>query len=217
MSCLVTRKVSDIRPWTEVYRQRTSNTHNLAIKYLESAPCLPQQHVPHTQVPPYDSYHADCAVCAKGYAPGLGRRCNECSGPSRGLAVAFSSMALVMVLVVVILGSVYLLQRVGAGPHREQNLVRRSWQGKLKHYRALLGKVIPLSTIRIVVVVLQIVIQVGAVQDKIESNSYFRHVAIVFKRICEGGQHIGLCKGTLNRQAQTIACSCFSSTTKRLS
>lgn len=165
----------------------TPNTHALAIQCLESAPCLSQQHVTDTQVPPHDSYHADCAVCAKGYAPGLGRRCNECSGRSRGLAVAFSSMALVVVLIVVILGSVYLLKRVGAGHHREQNQPRRSWQGKLKRFRVLVGRVIPWSTIRIVVVVVQIVIQVGAVLYKVESNTEIRHVAIVFKLICEEG------------------------------
>lgn len=139
-------------------------------------------------------YHADCAVCTENYAPGLGRRCIACSGRNAEVAVTFSTMSLLLVLLGGVLGAIYLLQRVGADAHQEQNQPRRSWQGKLKRVRVFIGKVIPLSAIRIVVVVVQIVIQVCAVEEPIQPNRFSTPQTISNTRLPGEIKHRGLQK-----------------------
>lgn len=72
---------------------------------------------------------------------------------------------LFLALVVTVLAVTYLIDIVGDETDEVQNQPRRWWQKKLSRFHNLLVKSLPLSTIRIVVVVLQIVIQVRAIRD----------------------------------------------------
>lgn len=111
---------------------------------------------------------ADCAVCAQEYAPGANRRCHECSVENRGYAVGFSITTLLVASILVLLLVSYLVQVVEDGAHQAQNQPRRWWRGKVSRCRKYIVKAMPLSTIRIVVVVMQIVVQVRAVVDAVK-------------------------------------------------
>lgn len=112
---------------------------------------------------------ADCAVCTREYAPGPNRRCHKCSVENRGFTVGFSVTTLLVVSFLVLLLVSYLVQTVGDGVHRP----RRWWQGKMSRFRNFLVKSMPLSTIRIVVVVMQIVFQVRAVAEAVKPCTRF--------------------------------------------
>lgn len=104
-------------------------------------------------------------MCKEDYVSGASRRCHECSGENRRFAVGFATTVLLLVLLAAVLVLSYLLQVVGDGAHQAQRQPRRWWQEKLSSFRNFLVKAMPLSSIRIVVVVSQIVIQVRAPID----------------------------------------------------
>ena len=110
------------------------------------------------------SHHADCAVCAEGYAPGSSSRCHKCSGENKGMAVGFSTTILALALIVALVVVSDLLQIEGDRAVETQNEPQNCLHGNLSHLRKFLVKAIPMSAIRIVVVVLQIVVQVRAIK-----------------------------------------------------
>lgn len=114
---------------------------------------------------------ADCAVCEEHYAPGLGRRCQECSEHSTESTWALSALAVLLVGSVTVMFILYLVQNVDDEARREQSQARRWWKEKLTRVREFIAKVVPLSAIRIVVVVAQIVVQVGDIEGRIASIS----------------------------------------------
>ena len=75
-------------------------------------------------------------------------------------------MALAMLVALVIVSD--LLEVVGDGPDETRNEPRSWWQGKLSSLRLILGNAIPISAIRIVVVVLQIVVQVRGIKHDLQ-------------------------------------------------
>lgn len=102
---------------------------------------------------------ADCAVCAKGFAPGIAYTCRECSvGTMRsamGLVVAVTmSVFIVSALLLSYLGRV---EHDGSeqGMDTYQSLWEKCWS-----YPATLVKLLPHRAIKIVVTVWQIISQV---------------------------------------------------------
>lgn len=78
------------------------------------------------------------------------------------IAVGFSTIAMALALFVAWVVVSDLLQIVGGRTVETPNKPRLWWQGKLSALRKFLVEAIPMSAIRIVVVVLQIVVQVCA-------------------------------------------------------
>lgn len=108
----------------------------------------------------FPAARSDCAVCAEHFSPRIAYRCGECSEKARrsaaGLVVA--TFVVVMVVAVVLLkhlGSVADSDGRGAGARRI------SIQRKCVSFQNSLMKVLPLTAIKIVVVVWQIVFQVS--------------------------------------------------------
>ena len=106
--------------------------------------------------------NADCAVCAKGFAPGANNHCHKCSVKSRGRTVGLAITFVVGALCVIVLVASYLLQPEVNGNVEERNEARSLWRRKLSSFRHAFLKGSPLSAVSIVVVVLQIIIQVRA-------------------------------------------------------
>lgn len=107
---------------------------------------------------------ADCAVCADGFAPGVLNSCHECSGQSRRSAVTLATAGLICTVVAIIFLVSHLLQvdEYGSNGNGETALEPRpKWCKTLTTFRNTLVNILPVSAIRIMVVVLQIVTQVG--------------------------------------------------------
>lgn len=128
---------------------------------------------------PCASRFADCAVCLENYVPRPSNRCRKCSGENRRFAVGFSACAMLLALFVAAMVVSFLLQRVGDAGRQAQNQPRRWWRVKSWRIRNFLAKSIPLSAIRIVVVVMQIVIQV-----RNQTHNRVRYIILYFIHIC---------------------------------
>ena len=114
---------------------------------------------------PHNTRLADCAVCMEDYVAGSSNRCNKCSDENQGLTVGIPTIVLFLTLLATILVASYLLEVVRDGPAVEGVQPQHSWRGNVRRSRAFLSKALPLSTIKIVVTVLQIVIQVRPIRD----------------------------------------------------
>lgn len=98
-------------------------------------------------------FHVDCAVCAEGYAPGVLSSCHECSTDDRRWTVGLGMAALSLAVLVVVVMVTYTLRgRRGEGSNRCSR--------NLKCCQNFVGRALPLSAIKIVVVVIQITTQV---------------------------------------------------------
>lgn len=107
---------------------------------------------------------ADCAVCSDNFALGVSNRCHKCSGDKRILAVGIATAMLALVVFVATMVVSDLL-RVGAdGTEKAQDEERVGWHRRLLSCHRILVKTLPLSAIRIVVVVVQIITQVCPLQ-----------------------------------------------------
>lgn len=99
------------------------------------------------------SIHVDCAVCAENYTPGILRRCHKCSTAHRQLAIGLASALVIFAS----LAAVWLVP----GPVQEG---RNDARLRIRHTIAsgynFIMKALPMSAIKIVVVVLQIITQV---------------------------------------------------------
>lgn len=130
---------------------------------------------------------ADCAVCTEGYAPGPSSRCHKCSGQNKGLLVAIPATVLFITLLAIALAASYLLELVGDETNIEQNQPRQWWRENLPRLHNLFVKAIPLSSIRIVVTVLQIVIQVRSVRDGFNPSFSYEIYHTISKSCCVKG------------------------------
>lgn len=83
------------------------------------------------------------------------------------MAVGFSTIILALALLVAFVVVSNLLQIVGDGGVETQSEPHNWLHGKLSHLRKHFVKAIPMSAIRIVVVVLQIVVQVRAIKRRL--------------------------------------------------
>lgn len=115
----------------------------------------------------FDSLHlcADCAVCEDGFAPGVLNSCHECSGESRRSAVVLATFGIILTVVAGAFLVSHLLQvdEYGRDANGETvHEVRPTMCKTLATCRNTLVNVLPLSAVRIAVVVLQIITQVRA-------------------------------------------------------
>ena len=98
----------------------------------------------------------DCAVCAKGFAPGISYSCRECSRSITGSVVALG--------LVVFLLAAFLLYHLGSvahdGAQEGMDMAPRSWKPKRWFCRVSSVKIVPRTAIKIVVTVWQIISQV---------------------------------------------------------
>ena len=103
---------------------------------------------------------SDCAVCTEGFAPGIAYRCRECSKGAKRLALGLSA---VVGLAVLLLGAL-LCWRLGTVDNErkeEHDVVPLSaWEQRRWSCQTLPVKILPLSAIKIVVTVWQIIHQV---------------------------------------------------------
>lgn len=112
---------------------------------------------------------------------------------------------MILALFVVLFVVSYLLKTVEDGSNDAQTRPRRWWQGNLPRFRGFLDKPLPSSAIKIIVVVLQIVIQVRATGESLVPNapemytvgwfrwimrSSSRHCAYVVKEGVKLNEHI---------------------------
>lgn len=88
------------------------------------------------------------------------------------MAVGFSTLAMVLALVVAWVVVSDLLQIVGDGAVETPSKTRSWWRGKVSYLRNLFLKALPMPAIRIVVVVLQIVVQVRAVRHSLKLDGF---------------------------------------------
>ena len=104
--------------------------------------------------------YADCSVCAEGYSRGIAYSCRKCSTSAKGSALGLSITAALVGLLLAVL----LLRRLGTvvdhGPEGDTGVQDDVAEPKCAACQDFVVKVIPLSTIKIVVVVWQIVYQV---------------------------------------------------------
>ena len=118
-----------------------------------------------TMASPRNTHLADCAVCMEDYVAGPSNRCNKCSEENKGLMVGVPTMLMFLTLLATVLVASYLLEVVRDGADVEHNQPRQWWRANVWRLRTFLSKALPLSTTKIVVTVLQIVIQVRPVID----------------------------------------------------
>lgn len=110
---------------------------------------------------PFATFDADCAVCAKGFSPGMAYSCTKCSGRTKksGVGVAVTSVIIVPVV------AVMLLRYLGRAEDDDTRGRRGASRGFLRQkcdiFQESLSKVLPLTAIKMVVVVWQIVLQVS--------------------------------------------------------
>lgn len=103
---------------------------------------------------------ADCSLCAEGYSRGIAYSCRKCSSDARGSAVGFT----ITLAVIAVLVTVMVLRRLGTVVDADRGEENDPSQGFARSRCAscqdLMIKVLPLSAIKIVVVVWQIIYQV---------------------------------------------------------
>ena len=103
---------------------------------------------------------ADCSLCADGLSRGIAYSCRECSQKARAPAIGVS----LIVVVVVSLLAVVILKSIGTAVGDDSEESKGASQGfagsKCAWCHDMTMKVLPLSAIKIVVVVWQIIYQV---------------------------------------------------------
>lgn len=118
---------------------------------------------------------ADCAVCADGYAPGIAYSCRECSGD---IIISAVAVCLVVLLLVIVLLS-YLGTVVHDGAQTGRDFDICLWKKKCWSCQASILKTFPLTSVKIVVTVWQIVSQVR--------GCWFLHNTAPRARPCQSG------------------------------
>lgn len=104
----------------------------------------------------------DCAVCVDRFAPGIAYSCQECSGgvarSAMGLMIALGLVGLVMVAQLFY----YLGRVISESPNQGTDDVARDsvWERSSSSCSASLGSTLPLTAIKIVLTVWQIISQV---------------------------------------------------------
>lgn len=109
---------------------------------------------------------ADCAVCEDGYAPGTAYICRKCSGSSMGSAMGVAAAALAVTLLVVAVVASDLVRVVdgnGENSRNEERGARAALSRGFARCYTFSARAFPLTTVKIIVVVWQIITQVSAV------------------------------------------------------
>lgn len=102
----------------------------------------------------------DCAICADGYAPGVAYSCHECSGGGSRWALGFTIfLSLVMVVMARLLFS-HLRSVAQERTEEDTDVARGFWRQKYWYCQTFLVKMLPLTAIKIVITVWQIISQV---------------------------------------------------------
>ena len=109
---------------------------------------------------PRNAVLPDCAVCAEGYTKGLSYSCHECSGDHKRLAVGLA----IFVGLVTLAAAALLFARLGGVARvREGEYMEAappSWRWKFCSCNGFVFDILPLTSIKIVVTVWQIISQV---------------------------------------------------------
>lgn len=111
-----------------------------------------------TETLPTTTTTADCAVCAAGYSPGYSRTCKSCMGDSKKSALAIAAVIGALALAVVVALVARLVSVVEVGPPQQQG--SKKWRRTCSAWQARVRQTVPLTAVKIVVVVWQIVTQV---------------------------------------------------------
>ncbi|CAM9146371.1 unnamed protein product [Hapterophycus canaliculatus] len=128
-----------------------------------------------------ESYCADgyqgpyCAVCAKGYAPGTAYICRECSGSGMASAIGVAATALLVVLLVaavVVSDLVRVMDDSGNNKRSEEGGARGVLNRGFGRCYAFSARAFPLTTVKIIVVVWQIITQFGAIAGFVYPDAY---------------------------------------------
>lgn len=115
---------------------------------------------PLVDVCPSPTAVADCAVCAEGFAPGIAYSCRQCSeGITRSAVALVVAAGLVGLLLTVLLLS-YLGKATNDTAEENPETPHRVLGQQCWSCRRALGKMLPLTSIKIVVTVWQIISQV---------------------------------------------------------
>ena len=107
--------------------------------------------------------HADCAVCAHNMASGIRRLCHECSRENTRAGWCVIAVMLILVAVVVAYVGSNLLEDVRTETNTVNEVepdTRARGHRLLRNGRKRLVNIFPVSAVRIVVVVLEIITQV---------------------------------------------------------
>ncbi|CAM9428829.1 unnamed protein product [Scytosiphon promiscuus] len=116
-----------------------------------------------------------CAVCADGYAPGTAYICSECSGSSMESAVGVAATALAVILLVVAIVVSDLVQIVdgnGNNQQSEEGGARGALTRGFARCYAFSARAFPLTSVKIIVVVWQIITQFGTIAGFVYPDAY---------------------------------------------
>ena len=102
----------------------------------------------------------DCAVCTEGFSPGYAHTCKSCLGDSKRRALAVISAIALLALVAATFLVAKLVSVVETGPPSGEDKEQSHWQRRCSLWQARMRKTVPLTAVKIVVVVWQIVTQV---------------------------------------------------------
>ncbi|CAN0279849.1 unnamed protein product [Ascophyllum nodosum] len=114
-----------------------------------------------------------CAACDKGYGSGFQYSCHSCKGSDKWAAIGGAVAVLVVAIFVVALGVTYL---VGVEDRRKPER-RGKWGRPLSIFQHGLGRAIPLTAVKIVVVSWQIITQFSGVVNVQYPPAYKKFLA----------------------------------------
>ena len=133
---------------------------NAAAVQIPGLPYQPVPMLPNGRSPPSMNPDSDCSVCAEGFSRGIAYSCRKCSKAAFGSAIGvWSTMAVVVLLVAAVLFK-SLVTVVGDDTARTNDSPDGFSRSKCASFQDLAKKAFPISAIKIVVVVWQIVFQV---------------------------------------------------------
>ena len=104
----------------------------------------------------HDLFSKDCAACDEGYGSGFLYSCHSCQESDKWVGIGGAVAVLVVAMVVFTLGVTYLVGVVDR-PISERGGM---WERRILNFRDGLVRAIPLTAIKIVLVLWQIITQV---------------------------------------------------------
>eukprot|EP00904_Undaria_pinnatifida_P012520 jgi/Undpi1/8399/HiC_scaffold_25.g10867.m1 len=159
---------------------RTSNTSHAVLECYQKSACLGGIAVGDSSCAsgykgPY------CAVCADGYARGTSYSCHRCSHESVQSAVGIMvvvSSAILLIAAILISHMWSVVHEKDEGEEkREEERSGSSWGRKFQNCRAMVVRVVPLTAIKIVITVWQIVYQFNAIAGNVYPELYQNFVS----------------------------------------
>ena len=103
----------------------------------------------------------DCAACAEGFAPWTAFECRQCLDAGRPSSVGLSVTIVIMVIAGAAALSAYLMRAIHSGDVQDETeITRGSMERRCINLENVFVKVFPLTAVKIVVVVWQIISQV---------------------------------------------------------